>query len=385
MATVLTGGAPVAAQPLTRAVEQPAAVLTVISGDVMMRSTTPDFAPAVDGTVLFAGDTVRTGVDARAVLTLFEGSTVELEPVSEVTVAAAAARGGGTIVDLVQSAGRSWHVVTRLTTVDSRYEVRTPSATASVRGTAFEVAVVDDPVAGVVTTVTTTEGRVTAADIAGTSEVLVAADQTTTVRAKGAPESPRTAAEAQRVVTVTAPSTTSLVVDPLGRSNGLKDGRVIAQTPGARVAVVNGTVVVTLPNLPEGPITTTVAPDATSSMTVSTTVADRGKRPVTVHREVRSGSPSATTGVDVRSSVGGDVQVRPLTREETEERPGAKVGSKKSPRATSASTDRPVAKWKSTSGQERRDGERSTITRRPSTSPRPSATPGPAPKEGGSN
>ncbi len=250
VATVLdVSGAPVAAQVQTPA--QPglraAAILTVISGDVLMRSAGADFSSATDGSVLYVGSTIRTSADARAIITLFEGSTVELEPASDITIAEASMRNGSTIVELAQSLGRSWHVVTHLTTADSRYEVKTPSATASVRGTAFEVAVEDGA-----TTVTTTEGRVATADTAATSEVLVLPDQTTTVHANSAPEPPRSAPAAQRVVTVSALSESSVVVDPLGRANGFRDGRVVAQTPGARVRMEDGTIVVTLPNVPDG-------------------------------------------------------------------------------------------------------------------------------------
>src|SRR4026207_604922 len=100
-------------------------------------------ASATDGAVLYVGSTVRTSGDARAVITLFEGSTIELEPASDITIEEATTQNSSTIVQLAQSVGRSWHVVTHLTTADSRYEVRTPAATASVRGTALEVAVDD--------------------------------------------------------------------------------------------------------------------------------------------------------------------------------------------------------------------------------------------------
>jgi len=261
------------AQAPVHSVPQTAAVLTVISGDVQTRFGGSGFASATDGAVLYVGSTVRTSSDARAVITLFEGSTIELEPASDITIEEATTRTSSTIVQLAQSVGRSWHVVTHLTTADSRYEVRTPAATASVRGTAFEVAVDDGP-SGPTTTVTTTEGRVATTDAAGSSEVLVTADQFTTVRANTAPEAPRSAPDAQRVVSVAVKSESSLVVDPLGRANGFKDGRVFVQTPGAQVRMQDGTIVVTLPNVPDGVFSTTVATGAAAP--VSTTVTDMG-------------------------------------------------------------------------------------------------------------
>ena len=327
VATVLEmGSIPVAANvraPSHRQL-QAAAVLTVISGDVQTRLGGSGFASATDGAVLYVGSTVRTSGNARAVITLFEGSTIELEPASDITIEEATTRSSSTIVQLVQSVGRSWHVVTHLTTADSRYEVRTPAATASVRGTAFEVTV-EDGLRGPTTTVITTEGRVATADAAGSSEVLVTADQITTVRANAAPEPPRSAPEAQRVVSVAVMSESSLVVDQLGRTNGFKDGKVFAQTPGAQVRMRDGSIVVTLPNVPDGVFATTVA--AGAAATVSTTVTDKGEEPVTVSDVVEAGGASTTSAVELRK--GSDKpQLRSLTSDETQKLSDAKLSPK---------------------------------------------------------
>ena len=337
-------GSPVAAQAQPQAMRaeqsslRAAAVLTVISGDVLIRFGAGDFSSAADGAVLYVGSTIRTSSDARAVITLFEGSTVELEPASDITIEEATTRGGSTIVQLAQSLGRSWHVVTHLTTADSRYEVRTPAATASVRGTAFEV-VVEDGATGPMTTVTTTEGRVATADSAASSEVLVSADQATTVRANSAPEPARAAAEANRVVTVSAVSESSIVVDPLGRANGMKSGKVIAQTPGARVRMEDGTIIITLPNVPEGVFATTVGASAGAPVTVSTTVTDKGQEPVTVTST--ADSDSTTSSVELRRS-GDKVDLRALTGNETKQ-PSDLTFSPKQTSASPASQPTPRA------------------------------------------
>jgi hypothetical protein len=341
------GGAPVAARTQmkapTRSQLQAAAVLTVISGDVLMRFGASGFSSAADGAILYIGSTVRTSSDARAVITLFEGSTVELEPASDITIEQAAMHGGSTIVQLAQSLGRSWHVVTHLATADSRYEVRTPAATASVRGTAFEVAV-EDGAAGPTTTVTTTEGRVATADAAASSEVLLRADQTTTVRANSAPEPPRAAADPERVLTVSAMSESSIVIDPHGRANGVRNGRVFVQTPGARVRIEDGTIVVTLPNPPDGVFSTTVAASSGAPVTVSTTVTDNGEEPVTVINAAEAGSDSTTSGVELRGS-GDKSEIRALTADEIRHLPDAKSSPNKktSPRPSSLPTPRAQA------------------------------------------
>src|SRR4029077_2667683 len=86
-----------------------ASTLTIISGPVAVRHAGGDFASANDGAVLAEGDTVKTGVDARAVLTYFEGSTVEMEPDSEVTIDSAySAPDGSTIIVMQQNLGITW-------------------------------------------------------------------------------------------------------------------------------------------------------------------------------------------------------------------------------------------------------------------------------------
>ena len=72
-------------------------------------------------------------------------------------------------------------------------------------------------------------------------------------------------------------SESSIVVDPLGRANGMKNGKVIAQTPGARVRMEDGAIVITLPNVPEGVFATTVGASAGSPVNVTTTVTDKGE------------------------------------------------------------------------------------------------------------
>jgi hypothetical protein len=154
----------------TPSAERPVAILTVISGDVLVRAAWGEFVPAADGAVLYIGSTVRTGPDARALITLVEGSTVELDPASDSTIEASTVRSDSSLMQLARSLGRSWRVVTHLTVADSRYEQRTPAATASVRGIASEVAVEDAP-AVPETTGTTAEPTFATAVAAATMSV----------------------------------------------------------------------------------------------------------------------------------------------------------------------------------------------------------------------
>jgi hypothetical protein len=103
--------------------------LTVVDGAVLISHDGAEFTLANEGDVLIAGDTIRTGTDGAAELTYFEGSSVRLEADREMIVASLHASDAAG-----QVFGRAWHATTKLITGGSRYEERTPSSTASVRG-----------------------------------------------------------------------------------------------------------------------------------------------------------------------------------------------------------------------------------------------------------
>jgi hypothetical protein len=283
-----------------------ATTITIISGDIQVRHGAGSFAPANDGDVLTAGDTVRTGDAARAVLTYFEGSTVSLEPNTELVIEdASTLTDGSTIIVMQQNLGRTWHVVTKLVTGGSKYEVKTPASTASVRGTTFTVDVtLEDALP--VATVTTTEGtvvhsapdpqeptrRISVPVTAGTAEKIK----------KGATPAPvALVSEPERRVTVEVGAGNSLVVDPLGRANGFtRDGKRVIQTPGTTVKKDGDRVIVVLPDLPDGKLVTRVDDGQrdersdngnTTEVKVQTTVEDRGKAPVKLAETVQPAAP----------------------------------------------------------------------------------------------
>lgn len=196
--------APVAAHAQSRQAMQPAAILTVFSGDVLVRGARGDFSSAIDGAVLYDGAMLRTSADARALITLFEGSTMELDPASDITIDAASMRGDST---LARSLGRTWNVVMHLTTADSRYELLTPAATASVRGGEFEVAAAEGtsvPTA----MLATTEQRVPTTLVIQTTASVVSPAQPTSVQAKAASRSTSSAQSADRLRWATAQTVT---------------------------------------------------------------------------------------------------------------------------------------------------------------------------------
>jgi hypothetical protein len=71
---------------------------------------------------------IRTATGASAEITYFEGSTVRLEGDSQIVVKSL------DDPSLVQTVERAWRVVAELVSGSSRYNIRTPTSTASVRG-----------------------------------------------------------------------------------------------------------------------------------------------------------------------------------------------------------------------------------------------------------
>jgi hypothetical protein len=295
-------GATGALVPAGQAAASGVSTLTILSGIVFVRHAGGDFGSAADGAVLIAGDSIMTGADARAVLTYFEGSTVEMEPGSELSIDAARSDpNGDTIIVMQQHLGVTWNVVTHLLTTGSLYEIHTSTATASVRGTQFTVAVAPDGT----TTETTTEGAVANSDAQGIATVLTLPGQQTTTRTGEAPSEPVPAPKNERTITVTIGDPNALVVDTFGRANGLHNGKKILQTPGAQLRIVDGQLVVTLPDVPDGTITTHRARGGSvtdgSAAHVKTTVEDQGQPAVELTDTVAAGSHE---GVDISERAG---------------------------------------------------------------------------------
>jgi hypothetical protein len=103
--------------------------LTVVDGTVFILHGS-DQRLAREGDVIAAGDTLRAGTAATAEITYFDGSSVRIEANAEIVIRSLPTANGSVGYTL----GRAWHVVTNLMGGGSRYEVRTPSSTASVRG-----------------------------------------------------------------------------------------------------------------------------------------------------------------------------------------------------------------------------------------------------------
>jgi hypothetical protein len=117
-----------------------AATLTIIDPSVFVRHGDAAYESAKNGMALRSGDWVRTDATGRALVTYADGSTVALDPLSEIQIVSVEMTGRNLIVLMVQTAGRAWYVLTNALSPNSRYEIRTPAAAAVIRaGSSLEV------------------------------------------------------------------------------------------------------------------------------------------------------------------------------------------------------------------------------------------------------
>jgi len=121
--------------------------LSAAEGDVsVMKTATDSWVEAEVGMSLEIGDTVRTGDYSSAEITFFDGSTIELEPGTEIEIISLGISGdnGSVTIILEQTIGSIIFRVTKIIDPASRYEVETPAGVVAVRGSAVHIYVIED-------------------------------------------------------------------------------------------------------------------------------------------------------------------------------------------------------------------------------------------------
>ena len=202
-----------------------AATLAILNTTIEGARAGTAFVPALDGEVYATGDLVRANVEGRAVLTFFDGSSLSVDPGSQVKVVALnRVSADGIQVTVEQSLGRSWSSVQKLKTPDSRYEVRTPSTVAVVRGTGFLTLVQQLATGGTQTTYQVDEGALQVAANAGGTVTVPAGSQVTIPEGAAAPASATPIAPSPRLEINGSPGLGFLVVAPTGQSCGTASG-----------------------------------------------------------------------------------------------------------------------------------------------------------------
>jgi len=131
---------------------------------------------------LYESDSVRTGENSSASIVIFKGSIIRLDSNTEVTLTEIIQQEEGNSVTIDQEFGRTWSTVQGISGIDD-YEVQTPTAVASVRGTSFDVNVSENGttiigvIRGIVNVSTTINGTVYTVELNENYSVTVDFDE----------------------------------------------------------------------------------------------------------------------------------------------------------------------------------------------------------------
>ncbi len=166
------------------AVLQRAAHLSNVSGEVKIVKKGEDTARALpeEKRLVKAGDKLITGADGRLSLNWIDGTRIRIAPGSELTVQKCEVAKGAQRAVFRLDLGKVWVRVLRMLSQQDKFEIKTPTATAGVRGTIFAVAVAPDGT----TDVSVYEGEVTVASAGG--ELKIAANNTARLDARNDPQ-----------------------------------------------------------------------------------------------------------------------------------------------------------------------------------------------------
>jgi hypothetical protein len=118
------------------------ATLRIFEGQVEVQQGEGAPQAGEDGASLNEGDIVKTGPDGRAAVEYFDGSLTRLDfntTFELVTLETIDNDAGSKVIEGSQTTGNSYNRVTELTDAESRFDIETPTATASVHGTTYAV------------------------------------------------------------------------------------------------------------------------------------------------------------------------------------------------------------------------------------------------------
>jgi hypothetical protein len=130
----------------SRAPNEPTTISSLTGEVLILKAGTTTWIQASTGMPLEAGDRIMTRTSSSAVITFFEGSTIELESNTEIDVSelGIAKNGDSTIIKLWQQIGKTRSRVEKLVDPASRYQIETPAGAAVVRGSIGDVEVDKD-------------------------------------------------------------------------------------------------------------------------------------------------------------------------------------------------------------------------------------------------
>lgn len=237
---VVAGGAAYLYLPRDRGLSATvAATLAILNTDITAQKGSADFAPALDGDLLASGDVVKSSQAGRAVLTFFDGSTLTVDPGSIVRVTTLnKLADGGIQLTIEQTLGRTWASVAKLKTPDSKFEIKTPTSTASVRGTAFETVVLQNTDGTTSVTYKTDDGTVVVTANSGGQTSVTANTQVTIASNQPAPAAPAPIPVSPALRVTASGGVGFAATAPTGATCGSAGNR--AEIPGC---LVNGNVI----------------------------------------------------------------------------------------------------------------------------------------------
>ncbi|MBC8204156.1 FecR domain-containing protein [bacterium] len=121
--------------------ERPIAAVKGVFGEVKIKRLNSDkFSAVAPGHLLYDGDRIRTFEQSGIAVLFIDGSQIKLQENSDLTLQAQRGTERDLDTKLDLPIGDIWAKVTRR---DSKFEIETPSATASVKGTEFAMTVDD--------------------------------------------------------------------------------------------------------------------------------------------------------------------------------------------------------------------------------------------------
>ncbi len=291
-------------------------VLSILDGTADVAHGAASFARAADGYAIATGDRVRTAEQSHAVVTFLDGSTLEVEPATTITIVEATAAPSGAItIRLEQALGRTWSSVQKLARSDSKFELRTPTTTATVRGTGF----VTDVLASGTTTVTTSDGIVEVS--AQGQTVVVPAGSFTTVQPSAPPSPPVPGPRAQNTLRFGLHSPAYLVIlDPVGRACGIVPARptLVRQIPGCHATEAGvDPQLIDVPNAVTGTYALVIESIAPGGDFVATASALYGAGNLSFNYTLTAGGPPGTrfgSSVTVGTAEDGALRARGLSK-----------------------------------------------------------------------
>jgi len=125
----------------------PLTVLSIVGGNVLVQKPgASNWSAGKEGTTLQAGDKIKTDADATATVTFFDGSTIDLNGGTEISLDELLSKSSTSpkTIKIGQTIGETSSNIIKLVDPASRYEIDTQSGVAAVRGSQMVVQVVTD-------------------------------------------------------------------------------------------------------------------------------------------------------------------------------------------------------------------------------------------------